>query len=93
MARPRKAQQGEEAAKAAEQAQQGEEAAPEDFDGFSAWAQSAKLEDGVVLVALTHPDVREPRHMDGTFSGYRAAPGPAGAQWSDGSTYPDSPLP
>ena len=88
MARQRKAQQGEEAAKAAEQAQQGEEAVPEDFDGFTAWAQRAKVNDGVVLVALTHPDVLEPRHMDGTFSGFRLAPGPASATWNDGSTHP-----
>ena len=93
MARKPRAQQGEEAALAAEQAQQGEEAVPDDFDGFTAWAQRAKVNDGVVLVALTHPDVLEPRHMDGTFSGFCVAPGGPSATWSDGSVYSEMPPP
>lgn len=90
MARKPRAQQGEEAAKAAEQAQQGEEAVPDDLEGFLTWAQRARLEKGVVLVALAHPDVREERHMDGVYSGFRLEPGGPRATWSDGLTYSET---
>ncbi len=93
MARKPRAQQGEEAAKAAEQAQQGEEAVPDDLEGFLTWAQRARLDKGVVLVALTHPDVRESRHMDGVYSGFCVAPGGPSATWSDGSVYSETPPP
>lgn len=93
MARKPRAQQGEEAAKAAEQAQQGEEDIPSDLAGFLTWAQRAHVDEGVVLVALAHPDVREARTMEGTYSGFSVAPGDPAARWSDGSTYSEMPPP
>lgn len=89
MARNKGAQQGN-AAQAAHEPEQGNAAGPppDDLDGFVHWCERAKLDAGVVLVSVSHPDIRAAQHRDGTYSGFAMKPGPLGAQWSDGSTHP-----
>ena len=61
---------------------------PTDLEGFITHCERLKQPD-LVLVAVRHPDIREARHRDGTFSGFSMEPGPAPwAKWSDGSTFP-----
>lgn len=61
---------------------------PTDMEGFITHCERLKQPD-LVLVAVRHPEIREARHRDGTFSGFSMAPGPEPwAQWNDGTTYP-----
>lgn len=65
-----------------------DEAAPEGLDDFIAWAERRFLHNGVVVVSMTHPDVKAARAWDGVYSGFQLAPGPASAKWSSGAAYP-----
>ena len=61
---------------------------PTDLEGFIAHCERLKQPD-LVLVAVRHPEIRQARHRDGTFSGFSMEPGGAPwAKWNDGSTFP-----
>ncbi len=61
-------------------------AAPvEPLDAYIARVERAKLDQDIVAVAITHPEVRADRVHPGTYGGIRLSNGPVGVAYSDGS--------
>lgn len=80
------------AAKTAAEAVETEEAAvaakpapAEPLDAYIARVERAKLDQDVVAVAITHPEVHADRVHPGTYGGIRLGNGPVGVTYSDGS--------
>lgn len=87
--RPRRAEQGSAAQPdeaQPEQQQQPQAAPPAGLDDWLAYCEAAHIADGVVLVRVEHPQIKQQTHRDGTFSGFAMHPGdkPA-AWWSNGA--------
>lgn len=59
--------------------------APASLEDFIAAREVQKLESGVVLVKVIHPQA-DSRIFPGRYSGIVVEQGPAGCVWSDGST-------
>lgn len=59
--------------------------APVALGDFIAVREVQKLDSGLVLVKVTHPDA-ESRVFPGRYSGIVLEQGPTGCVWSDGST-------
>lgn len=55
------------------------------FEEYLAWAESAKLDENLVVTSLTHPDAEERLHP-GTYSSFPTSKGDPSVTWSDGST-------
>lgn len=61
-------------------------AAPvEPLDAYIARVERAKLDQDIVAVAITHPEVHADRVHPGTYGGIRLSNGPVGVTYSDGS--------
>lgn len=58
---------------------------PSSLADYIAAREVQKLDSGVVLVKVTHPDA-DSRVYPGRYSGIVLEQGPAGCVWSDGST-------
>lgn len=91
MARPKKVEQGNDAAVAVaselagdvETEQPAAEVLP--LHDYIAANEGKKLADGLVLVKVTHPQA-DTRIFPGRYSGINVEQGPAACLWSDGST-------
>lgn len=57
----------------------------EPLTDYIARVEGAKLDQDVVAVAITHPEVREDRVHPGTYGGIRLSNGPVGVTYSDGT--------
>lgn len=57
----------------------------EPLDAYIARVERAKLDQDVVAVAITHPEVHADRVHPGTYGGIRLGNGPVGVTYSDGS--------
>lgn len=92
MARTPRAQQGNEADKAAQTPQQGNEAdagpPPSELEGFIHWAEMQGGARNTPVTRLSHPEVKAPRHWDGRFGGFPMEPGEPAVTWSDGERFP-----
>lgn len=61
-------------------------AAPaEPLGAYIARVECAKLDQDVVAVAITHPEVHADRVHPGTYGGIRLGNGPVGVTYSDGT--------
>ena len=61
-------------------------AAPvEPLDAYIARVERAKLDQDIVAVAITHPEVHADRVHPGTYGGIRLSNGPVGVTYSDGT--------
>lgn len=61
-------------------------AAPaESLDAYIARVEREKLDQDVVVVEITHPEVHADRVHPGTYGGIRLSQGPVGVTYSDGS--------
>lgn len=58
----------------------------EPLDAYIARVERAKLDQDVVAVAITHPEVHAERVHPGTYGGIRLSAGDAAVTYSDGST-------
>lgn len=58
---------------------------PEPLADYIARVERAKLDEDVVAVAITHPEVREDRVHPGTYGGIRLSQGDVGVTYSDGT--------
>ena len=59
--------------------------AAEPLDAYIARVERAKLDQDVVAVAITHPEVHADRVHPGTYGGIRLGNGPVGVTYSDGT--------
>lgn len=57
----------------------------EPLDAYIARVERAKLDQDVVAVAITHPEVHADRVHPGTYGGIRLGNGPVGVTYSDGT--------
>lgn len=57
----------------------------EPLDAYIARVERAKLDQDIVAVAITHPEVHADRVHPGTYGGIRLSNGPVGVTYSDGS--------
>lgn len=57
----------------------------EPLDAYIARVERAKLDQDVVAVAITHPEVHADRVHPGTYGGIRLSNGPVGVTYSDGT--------
>lgn len=57
----------------------------EPLDAYIARVERAKLDQDVVVVEITHPEVHADRVHPGTYGGIRLGNGPVGVTYSDGS--------
>lgn len=57
----------------------------EPLDAYIARVERAKLDQDIVVVAITHPEVHADRVHPGTYGGIRLSNGPAGVTYSDGT--------
>ena len=76
------------AAEAAEQKEAAVAAKPapaEPLDAYIARVERAKLDQDVVAVAITHPEVHADRVHPGTYGGIRLGNGPVSVTYSDGT--------
>ena len=55
------------------------------LDAYIASVERAKLDQDVVAVAITHPEVHADRVHPGTYGGIRLGNGPVGVTYSDGT--------
>lgn len=58
----------------------------EPLDAYIARVERAKLDQDIVAVAITHPEVHADRVHPGTYGGIRLSNGPVGVTYSDGTT-------
>ena len=73
------------APKAAASPEAASAASAESLDAYIARVECAKLDQDVVAVAITHPEVHADRVHPGTYGGIRLSNGPAGVTYSDGT--------
>lgn len=57
----------------------------EPLDAYIARVERAKLDQDIVAVAITHPEVHADRVHPGTYGGIRLSNGPVGVTYSDGT--------
>ncbi len=57
----------------------------EPLDAYIARVERAKLDQDIVAVAITHPEVHADRVHPGTYGGIRLCNGPVGVTYSDGT--------
>lgn len=76
---------GPEVAAAQESAVAAQPAPAEPLDAYIARVERAKLDQDVVAVAITHPEVHADRVHPGTYGGIRLSNGPMGVTYSDGT--------
>ena len=76
---------GTEVAAAQEAAVAAQPAPAEPLDAYIARVERAKLDQDVVAVAITHPEVHADRVHPGTYGGIRLGNGPVGVTYSDGT--------
>ena len=57
----------------------------EPLDAYIARVERAKLDQDVVAVGITHPEVHADRVHPGTYGGIRLGNGPVGVTYSDGT--------
>lgn len=57
----------------------------EPLDAYIARVEREKLDQDVVVVEITHPEVHADRVHPGTYGGIRLSQGPVGVTYSDGS--------
>ena len=73
------------APKAAASPEAADAASAESLDAYIARVECAKLDQDVVAVAITHPEVHADRVHPGTYGGIRLGNGPVGVTYSDGT--------
>lgn len=78
-------QQAQAATETAAQEVQEPVAPAEPLDAYIARVERAKLDQDIVVVAITHPEVHADRVHPGTYGGIRLSNGPVGVTYSDGS--------
>lgn len=76
---------GPEVAAAQEAAVAAQPTPAEPLDAYIARVERAKLDQDVVAVAITHPEVHADRVHPGTYGGIRLGNGPVGVTYSDGT--------
>lgn len=57
----------------------------EPLDAYIARVERAKLDQDIVVVEITHPEVHADRVHPGTYGGIRLSNGPVGVTYSDGT--------
>lgn len=57
----------------------------EPLDAYITRVERAKLDQDIVAVAITHPEVHADRVHPGTYGGIRLSNGPVGVTYSDGT--------
>lgn len=78
-------QQAQAATETAAQEVQEPVAPAEPLDAYIARVERAKLDQDIVVVAITHPEVYADRVHPGTYGGIRLSNGPMGVTYSDGT--------
>lgn len=78
-------QQAQAATETAAQEVQEPVAPAEPLDAYIARVERAKLDQDIVVVAITHPEVHADRVHPGTYGGIRLSNGPMGVTYSDGT--------
>ena len=73
------------APKAAASPEAASAASAESLDAYIARVECAKLDQDVVAVAITHPEVHADRVHPGTYGGIRLGNGPVSVTYSDGT--------